>query len=440
MSETKSEQLTKFQEPYDYKNSTFVKNLNQKFSQIKDKRIILFMKHLFLRRVVNAFQISIIIASTIITFFESLQNNLSLNENQIKTLAIFLSTYIAISTAVYKFIKIDDRKEEIYKVLQTFNDIENTIMNKIENIKLLQDKFSDEMKLNLKSPYIMNHKYNHISSHSDSSNNLTNEYEHECDEHPHVNQPQPQYYKYTNKIIEDCDVNSQSSENSELKQLKNKCNFNIYLLLLKKYETEFQNIIKGYEIEDIDMKILVATTHFDALLSYNEIIYYRGKIVETMLLEKVHENNRHILDISIEELQKCNDQIKKLRHKYNSEEDENKQEEYKKEILKLEQRAYDICQNNEFNYKYSCLNNFCLFFSNICKFCLIMKLYYGLGIRKNKIKMNIEEIQTNSKFVSDFDLENGITKTPRKKTSFLGKTEKKKQNKDSCCCCGSCIV
>ena len=188
------------------------------------------------------------------------------------------------------------------------------------------------------------------------------------------------------------------------------------------------------------MKILVATTHFDALLSYNEIIYYRGKIVETMLLEKVHENNRHILDISIEELQKCNDQIKKLRHKYNSEEDENKQEEYKKEILKLEQRAYDICQNNEFNYKYSCLNNFCLFFSNICKFCLIMKLYYGLGIRKNMIKVNIEEIQTNSKFVSDFDLENGITKTPRKKTSFLGKTEKKKQRDDSCCCCGSCIV
>ena len=74
-SETKSETLVNFQEPYDYKNSTFVKNLNQKFSQIKDKRIILFMKHLFLRRVVNAFQISIIIASTIITFFESLQNN-----------------------------------------------------------------------------------------------------------------------------------------------------------------------------------------------------------------------------------------------------------------------------------------------------------------------------------------------------------------------------
>lgn len=440
MSETKSEQLMKFQEPYDYKNSTFVKNLNQKFSQIKDKRIILFMKHLFLRRVVNAFQISIIIASTIITFFESLQHNLSLNINQIKTLAIFLSTYIAISTAVYKFIKIDDRKEEIYKVLQTFNDIENTIMNKIENIKLLQDKFSDEMKLNLKSPYIMNHKYNHIqATNDDVSDNNEEKPEHRCDEQPHVHQPQ--YYKYSNKIIENYETNSVHSENSEFKHSKNKCNFNIYLLLLNKYETEFQNIIKGYEIEDIDMKILVATTHFDALLSYNEIIYYRGKIVETMLLEKVHENNRHILDISIIELQKCNDQIQKLRHKYDKEEDEIKKEEYKKEILKLEQRAYDICQNNEFEYTYSCLNNFCLFFSNICKFCLIMKLYYGLGSLKTNIKDIIRKIQKNSNFEPkpDSDLENRSSMSTLRKTFVLGTSEKKKETEDTCCC-GSCIV
>ena len=431
MSETKSEQLTNFQEPYDYKNSTFVKNLNQKFSQIKDKRIILFMKHLFLRRVVNLFQISIIIASTIITFFESLQNNLSLNENQIKTLAIFLSTYIAISTAIYKFIKIDDRKEEIYKVLQTFNDIENTIMNKIESIKLLQDRFSDEIKLNLKSPYIMNHNYNHINQEiNDTSNNFEENMDHVCEE---IYTEQPHLYKYSNKVIE-----TSSETSSEIKYSKNKCNFNIYLILLKKYESEFQKIIKDYEIEDIDMKILVATTNFDALLSYNEIIYYRGKIVETMLLEKVHENNRYILDISIEELQKCNDKIKKLRQKYDNENDEIKKEEYKKDILKLEQKAYDICQNNEFNYKYSCLNNFCLFFSNICKFCLIMKLYYGLGIRKNMIKVNIEEIQYYSKFNLEGDLARADNYRSSKKSSFFKVSEKKKET--SCCCCGSCIV
>ena len=420
-SQTKSEALVNFQEPYDYKNSTFVKNLNQKYCQIKDKRIILFMKHLFLRRVVNVFQISIIVASTIITFFESLQHSISLNENQIKILAIFLSTYIAISTAVYKFIKIDDRKEEIYKILQTFNDIENTIMNKIEQVKLLQDKFSDEMKLNLKSPYIMNHKYNHIRSNTEQPNDgeETNE--------PIYSQP----YKYSNTVVENNEeTHSSHSEDTSSTKAK-KCNFNIYLLLLNKYEEEFQKVVKGYEIEDIDMKILVATTNFDALLSYSEIIYYRGKIVETMLLEKVHENNRHILDISIEELQKCNEKIKKLRQKYDNETNQETRENYKKEIIMLEQEAHEICENNEFNYKYSCLNNFCLFFSNICKFCLIMKLYYGLGIRKHMIKTNIQQIQKNAKFNLEENSENFIV-SPRKSTM------KKKSN--DYCCCGSCIV
>ena len=180
------------------------------------------------------------------------------------------------------------------------------------------------------------------------------------------------------------------------------------------------------------MKILVATTHFDALLSYNEIIYYRGKIVETMLLEKVHENNRHILDISIEELQRCNDKIKKLRQKYNTETNQDSKETIKKEIIKLEQEAQEICQNNEFNYKYSCLNNFCLFFSNICKFCLIMKLYYGLGIRKNMIKVNIQEIQKNAKFNLEENSENFIMSP--KNSDIM----KKKEN--DYCCCGSCIV
>ena len=422
-SETKSETLVNFQEPYDYKNSKFVKNLNQKFSQIKDKRIILFMKHLFLRRVVNVFQISIIVASTIITFFESLQNNISLNENQVKILAIFLSTYIAISTAIYKFIKIDDRKEEIYKVLQTFNDIENTIMNKIEQVKLLQDKFRDEMKLELKTPYIMNHKYNHI--HSNESDNEEEINQRILCHHPVLNQP----YKYSNSVVENNEdvASNHSDETSSTKARK--CNFNVYLLLLNKYEEEFQNIVKGYEIEDIDMKILVATTHFDALLSYNEIIYYRGKIVETMLLEKVHENNRYILDISIKELQNCNDKISKLKQKYNSETDQDTKDNIKKEIMKLEEEAMEICQNNEFNYNYSCLNNFCLFFSNICKFCLIMKLYYGIEIRRNKIRSTISKIQDNT----ELDLEENSIVTPKK--SYIGK-----KKESGYCCCGSCIV
>ena len=123
--------LLRAQEPYNYKKSVFMRNLKTKSKDIKDNRVILFMKHKYLKKIVNAFQISVIFASTIVTFFESLQNHIRLGEMEIKILAICLSTYIAIFTAIYKFIKIDDKKEEIYKLLQTFNDIENVIMNKI---------------------------------------------------------------------------------------------------------------------------------------------------------------------------------------------------------------------------------------------------------------------------------------------------------------------
>ena len=154
--------LLKTQEPYDYRKSTFLKNLKKKNKEIKDGRIILFMKHQYLKRIVNLFQISIIFCSTIITFFESLKRQILLSEDLTQIISICLSTYIAISTAIFKFIKIDDKKEEIYKLMQNFNDLENNIMNKIQKVKLLQDKFDDETKFNTKTPYILNALYNSI--------------------------------------------------------------------------------------------------------------------------------------------------------------------------------------------------------------------------------------------------------------------------------------
>ena len=51
---------------FDFKHSQFQKSLMGKHHNIKDKRIILFMKHLYLKNIVNGFQISIIVASPIL--------------------------------------------------------------------------------------------------------------------------------------------------------------------------------------------------------------------------------------------------------------------------------------------------------------------------------------------------------------------------------------
>ena len=64
---------SRFKESYfDFNRSEFIKSLQKTHYNIKDKRIILFMKYVYLKCIITLFQISIIVASTIITFFESM--------------------------------------------------------------------------------------------------------------------------------------------------------------------------------------------------------------------------------------------------------------------------------------------------------------------------------------------------------------------------------
>lgn len=513
------DKLLKTQEPYDYRKSTFLKNLKKKNKEIKDGRTILFMKHQYLKRIVNLFQISIIFCSTIITFFESLKTQIFLSEDLTQIISICLSTYIAISTAVFKFIKIDDKKEEIYKLMQNFNDLENNIMNKIQKVKLLQDKFDDETKFNTKTPYILNALYNSIIQPS-VLHQQPYAQTHEGDDPQDKKEPYSPIMEELDKLFDGNQSGEEEPESSrsifkydqksaklkKLVQLENKVapapkmknkpakllrstslstlfesraqgdesphdeissglsdhneedetvsakvlqqtmkheNFQIYLQILAKYEKEFQKIIQDYENEEIDNKILMATTSFDAILSYNEIIYYNGKIVESMMLENVHKNNRNLLENDpIEELEYCKKRIYDCRdalvknerneqrrsnlqkaliilngneqsRNHNQGQIEMKEQELRKiEILderkknelrekikhyalrasKLymeyeELQTDDYCINNFFN-------NFCLFFSNFCRFCLIMKLYLSLTLKSNKVRNLVSEIKS----------------------------------------------
>ena len=463
--------LLRAQEPYNYKKSVFMRNLKTKSKDIKDNRVILFMKHKYLKKIVNAFQISVIFASTIVTFFESLQNNIRLGEQEIKILAICLSTYIAIFTAIYKFIKIDDKKEEIYKLLQTFNDIENVIMNKIEKINLLQDRFLDEMKINMRSPYILNPVYNKISDEDDEdddhhNNNNTDmsgtkptrikttqptieegeegDEDDEDDEEDDKEETEHLYSKddklTTKKIDKNCvsiDMdNVYRPSTMELKPLnkdkipdspkrlddsqnhvcipsspkyytrqdKNKKlyidlneneNYKVYVKLLKKYEAEFQEIVRDYENASVDKRILSANTFFDTLLSYNEIIYYKGKIVESLLLENMHKKNRDLIELPLETLEQYKHEMRQLRMQHHrpgiSEDDRHEIEERIEEIMQNTRRL--MHDDNDQTYENNFFNNLCLFFSNFCRFCLIMKLYFSLSSRTRKIRRHQKDIK-----------------------------------------------
>lgn len=459
--------LLRAQEPYNYKKSIFMRNLKTKSKDIKDNRVILFMKHKYLKKIVNAFQISVIFASTIVTFFESLQNHIRLGEMEIKILAICLSTYIAIFTAIYKFIKIDDKKEEIYKLLQTFNDIENVIMNKIEKINLLQDRFQDEMKINMRSPYILNPVYNKIRREDDeeghhnnnnvdmSGNNSTNirttqpnieegkededeEEEDDKEETEHlygkddkittkkldrncvsidmdnVYKPSTMEVKHISKdkspttraTLDDsqnhiCRPSSpryytrQDKKQKLYIDLNENENYKVYVKLLKKYETEFQEIVEEYENESVDKRILSANTFFDTLLSYNEIIYYKGKIVESLLLENMHKKNRDLIELPLETLEQYKHEMRQLRMQQHrpgiGDDDRREIEERIEEIMQNTRRL--MHDDNDQTYENNFFNNLCLFFSNFCRFCLIMKLYFSLSSRTRKIRRHQKDIK-----------------------------------------------
>ena len=117
------------------KDSKLMVILNNRLESIKYIRKTLFLKYAHLRRLTIIFQVSIILCSTTITFLESLSGHIPVQESRLKISSIILSTYIAISTSIIKFLKIDDKKEEIYKLMEVFSNHEKIINSKKDKIK-----------------------------------------------------------------------------------------------------------------------------------------------------------------------------------------------------------------------------------------------------------------------------------------------------------------
>lgn len=347
---------------FDFKNSQFKKNLITHHHNIKDKRIILFMKHLYLRRIINMFQISIIVASTIITFFESMKPHIFTQDHDTNTqaISICLSTYIAISTAVFKFIKIDDRKEEIYKILQNFNEVESLLNHKLKQIRLIQSQFDDEMMFYTKNRFTCT----------------------VIAEEPHVEIEEPVYDSDEEEEEEkehfDNDLQNQQPISCEDKE-------NMKTIMNKHYES-FYKVIQLYEQEEVEKKMLDAKKEFHTMFSYNEIIHYKGKIVESMLLEKVHMGNRSILEAPIEEYKNQFNMIRSYQNDISSTDLSEKIQALQQNIVRSKQTNNQIYNEDEFLYGSSWCNNICLYFSNSCHFCLVMNLYLSLAIKRAKFR------------------------------------------------------
>ena len=159
------------------KDSRLMLILNNRLEYIKHIRKTLFLKYAYLRHMTILFQVSVILASTTITFMESLSSHLHVRESKIKITSIILSTYIAISTSIFKFLKIDDKKEEIYKLMEVFSNHEKIMNSKKDKIKMINSRRIDNTKYGLDASMNYRAEFYDVYREIEEENVINNLYE-----------------------------------------------------------------------------------------------------------------------------------------------------------------------------------------------------------------------------------------------------------------------
>ena len=112
------------------------KNINEHIIKSNNCRLVLYLKYENLSCKISAIQVIVIIASTLITFFETLKTQMKFSNNELRVMSISLSTFIAMSLSIARYLKMDETKEDIYKLLQNFSIAE-------KELKTLKDKYKN---------------------------------------------------------------------------------------------------------------------------------------------------------------------------------------------------------------------------------------------------------------------------------------------------------
>lgn len=131
-------------DPYSYQDSLDTQiekyinivNFHRKSSS-KNKAMLSF-KYDELTLKVTVIQILIILFSTAISFIEALKNHYSLNEKIFNVVIVTLSTSVALIMAIYRFLKYEEKKENVKNAIQDHTFIINKfrkIYSQIESVK-----------------------------------------------------------------------------------------------------------------------------------------------------------------------------------------------------------------------------------------------------------------------------------------------------------------
>ena len=125
-----------------------LKKFNSHLDYCKNTKNVTLLKYHDLAFIISVIQISVIIVSTCITFFETIREHTTISEEKQRLISVSLSTYIALIVAVSRFLKFDEKKEQFSKLAEKWNqtiDKMRTMRFVVESIDCY-DKSPTEMK------------------------------------------------------------------------------------------------------------------------------------------------------------------------------------------------------------------------------------------------------------------------------------------------------
>ena len=116
-----------------------INDIKNKIIKSHNCRLVLYLKYENLSCKISTIQVVVIIASTIITFFETLKKQMNFSPQDLRVISISLSTFIAMILSIARYLKMDETKEDIYKLLQSFSMVEKELKTIKDNHMSLEE-------------------------------------------------------------------------------------------------------------------------------------------------------------------------------------------------------------------------------------------------------------------------------------------------------------
>ena len=125
---------------------TLLHDINFHCRESAKNKAMLSFKHENMKLLINLIQVAIILLSTAITFLESIKTHYELSEVTFNIISICFSTSIALIMALYRFFKVEERKEAVKHALDNHALIINKFRktyNAMEKMDIQQENFTE---------------------------------------------------------------------------------------------------------------------------------------------------------------------------------------------------------------------------------------------------------------------------------------------------------